>query len=311
MIFAAAEITPTLEARLTIEGFQSVRLSVIAGTKEDAAKTGEIAKSQNASWVVADSYNFGIDYQRAIKAGGLRLLLVDDYGHAGEYVADFVLNQNLTADAALYARRASHTRLLLGTRYALLREEFQRWHDWKREIPAVARKVLVTLGGADPDNVTGKVIQSLAGFGNIETVVVVGGSNPHLEKLKAEVRNSKSEMRLVVEATSMPELMAWADLAVTAGGSTCWETCLLGLPACVLIIADNQANSVQRLHDSDAALSLGRNADVSPDSLSGSVGRLLLDAPSRRALSECARSLVDGRGAERVATAIRGETGAI
>src|SRR5437667_346563 len=83
-IFGSAEITPALDTRLTGEGFQSVRLSTAPGSVEDATNTVAVALEHNASWVVADSYNFGTDYQHAIKAAGLRLLLLDDYGHGGE-----------------------------------------------------------------------------------------------------------------------------------------------------------------------------------------------------------------------------------
>ena len=149
-IFVSAETTPALQKRLATEGFQSVLITAAPGTAQDVAETAEIAKTRNASWVVADSYQFGVDYQRGIRAAGIRLLFIDDYGHAGEYTADLVLNQNLFPKAALYARRDPHTRLLLGPQYALLREEFLRWSDWQREIPAVARKVLVTWEGVIP-----------------------------------------------------------------------------------------------------------------------------------------------------------------
>ena len=134
----------------------------------------------------------------------------------------------------MYANREAHTRLLLGTRYVLLRREFWPWRGWRREIPAVARKVLVTLGGGDPDNVTLKVIRALAQveIEGLEAVVVVGPANPHLEELQAAVKDTPHPIRLESNVTNMPELMAWADVAITAGGSTCWETAFMGLPIC-------------------------------------------------------------------------------
>ena len=298
-IFASAEITTALEARLAGEVFQTVRLSVTPGTKEDAAKTVEMARSQNASWVVADGYHFGLDYQRGIKAARLSLLLLDDYGHAGEYAADLVLNQNLAADSALYARCATYTRLLLGTRYALLREEFLRWRDWKREIPAVAGKVLVTLGGSDPDNVTGKVIQALKQFSEIQTKVVIGGSNPHIQSLQSSIIHHPSSIQLVVDATNMPELMAWADVAIAAGGTTSWELAFMGLPSLVLVLAPNQ----REVADGLAAAQVVQKTN--PDSLAADLRALLFDVAIRKAISERARLLVDGLGANRIVSHLR------
>lgn len=308
--FAAAEITPALEARLWKDGFERVQLAVKPGEVEDAACTAELAHTRNVAWVVVDGYHFGVAFQRALKAARLHLLFVDDYGHAGEYDADFVLNQNLTADAALYAHRSPHTRLLLGTRYALLREEFLRWKDWRREIAPVARKVLVTLGGADLDNVTGKLIRALAGFADVETVVVVGGSNPHLEKLNAEIRpaatarqrgeNPKSKIRLVVDATNMPELMAWADVAVAAAGSTSWELAFMGLPAVVMVLAENQVGIAAALEREGVSVNLRAHKGVTIEKITGALQSLFADPSRRHTMSRRGRALVDGLGGERV-----------
>jgi UDP-2,4-diacetamido-2,4,6-trideoxy-beta-L-altropyranose hydrolase len=306
-IFLSAETTAALEARLAGEGFQSARIPVLPGTREDAAKSAEIAATHNASWVVADSYKFGLDYQREIQAAGLRLLFVDDYGHAGEYDADLVLNQNLAADAALYTRRQPHTRLLLGPRYALLREEFLRWRVWRREIPPVARKVLVSLGGSDPHNVTAKVVDVLKQFCEIEAKVIVGGSNPHIQSIRSSIVNHSSAIQFVVDANNMPELMAWADIAIAAGGSTAWELAFMALPSVVLVLADNQAASSHRLHDVGAVFSVGRAAECSPDFLANVLDKLINDTLCRRSQSDCGRLLVDGCGVDRVMAAIRDE----
>jgi UDP-2,4-diacetamido-2,4,6-trideoxy-beta-L-altropyranose hydrolase len=307
-IFVFAESTDALEARLGEEGVQSVRISVAPGTKEDAAETAKVGRSQNASWIVADSYNFGLDFQRRIQAAGLRLLFIDDYGHAGEYSADLILNQNLAADAALYARRGSRTRLLLGPRYALLREEFRRWHNWHRQIPAVARKVLVTLGGSDPYNVTIKVVHALQQLLHVQAKVVVGPSNPHIQSLRSSIAHSPEAIDLIVNAKNMPELMAWADMAVAAGGSTTWELVFMGLPTVVIVLAENQAASARRLHDVGAVFSVGHAHECSPEVLSKVLSNLVKDTLSRRNQSECGRLLVDGCGADRVTAAMCGES---
>ena len=304
VVFVYAEMTVALESRLSNEGIQCQRLSVAPGGKEDAVKTAEIAKNQNAAWVVADSYKFGLDYQKDIKAAGLRLLLFDDFGHAREYVADFVLNQNVGADASLYARRAPNTRLLLGTHYALLREEFLIWRDWNRNIPPIARKVLVTLGGSDPDNVTFEIVEALQYLSEFEIKIVVGGSNPHVEQLKSEIDNRESKIELVVNATNMPQLMAWADVAISSGGTTVLELCFMGLPSLVLVLADNQNDMAASLADLGAAVNLGLAYDVDLKMAGDVVQDLIADQERRANMSERGRLLVDGLGSSRVASAL-------
>jgi UDP-2,4-diacetamido-2,4,6-trideoxy-beta-L-altropyranose hydrolase len=297
--FLSAEITPALAARLAVEEFAAYPLAAVPGSAEDAAATIASAREHGAAWAVVDGYQFGADYQRRLKDAGLRVLLLDDYGHAGDYCADLVLNQNLSADAALYTRRAPHTRLLLGTRYALLRREFLAWRDWKREIPAVARKVLVTLGGADPDNVTGKVIEALRGL-DVEAKIVVGGSNPHLESLRSSISNLPSPVRLAVDAPNMPELMAWADVAVAAAGSTSWELAFMGLPAVVMVLAENQVGIAASLEREGLSVNLGAHKGVTIEKITSALQSLFAYPPRRRAMSRRGRAMVDGLGGERV-----------
>jgi spore coat polysaccharide biosynthesis predicted glycosyltransferase SpsG len=110
---------------------------------------------------VVDGYHFTGEYQKAVKQEGLSLLVVDDFGHAEHYWADVVLNQDMNAEECLYRSREPYTRLLLGPEYVCLRREFRRLPRVPRQSNGAACKLLVTLGGSDPGNVSELVIQSL------------------------------------------------------------------------------------------------------------------------------------------------------
>jgi UDP-2,4-diacetamido-2,4,6-trideoxy-beta-L-altropyranose hydrolase len=279
-----------------------LRLDVAPGSTQDAEQTAGLAQEQSAAWVVADGYGFGADWQRVIKDSSLRLLLWDDYGHAEHYSADLVLNQNLHATAEMYSHREPHTRLLMGPRYAQIRGEFLDWRDWKREIPAVARKVLVTLGGADPGNVTGKVVQALAPLHNIEAVVVAGGNNPNIEALRSAVAPLSNSVRLVVDAPNMPELMVWADIAVSAGGSTCLELAFMGLPSLVIALNEEQVKIAGEFDREGVGVNLGDHRGLSVERLATVLELVLNDLPLRKQMNERGRQSVDGLGVCKVIT---------
>lgn len=300
--------SPALEERLRAENVEVAPLHADPGSPEDATQTVALARQQDAAWIAADGYHFDAAYQKAIKDAGLCLLALDDYGHANHYCADLVLNQNLHAAEALYARREPYTRLLLGTRYALLRREFRTRRSEPRQTPAIARRVLVTLGGSDPDNVTGEVIRALGqvDMDGLEVVIVAGGSNPHYEALRTAVSGAPRAIRLLRNVQNMPERMVWADMAVLAGGSTCWEAAFLGLPSLLLVLADNQRAVAEGMEAEGAARSLGRAETVSPDQIADALTQMLWDAPSRERMSRRGQTLVDGNGAGRVARAMAG-----
>jgi spore coat polysaccharide biosynthesis predicted glycosyltransferase SpsG len=162
--------------------------------------------------------------------------------------------------------------------------------------------VLITLGGADADNQTLKVIQAvkqidIAGF---EAVVVVGANNPHRPQLQVESRDSTVPIAIVTNATNMDELMAWADLAVSGGGSTCWELAFMGLPALVLILADNQRAVAEGLDEAGIVVNLGWHNNLNATDITQAVLSLAGETDARTEMSQRGRQLIDGRGNDRV-----------
>jgi UDP-2,4-diacetamido-2,4,6-trideoxy-beta-L-altropyranose hydrolase len=300
--FVMAVEAPALETRLREERVEIVHLSAMPGSEDDAIQTRQLARQKGAHWVVADGYHFGGDYQRIIKDSALRLLFVDDYGHAEHYYADIVLNQNFHAHEGLYVNREPYTQLLLGTDYVLLRREFREWRKWNRKIPKMARKVLVTLGGSDQHNQTLKVMKALQQMEveGLEAMVVIGANNPHFGELQATIHNSQFAVRLAQNVADMSDLMAWADIAITAGGSTAWELAFMGLPSLVLILADNQRPVADRLDSLGVSVNLGSYRKRSSAKITQAVTQLL-EAPERRAeMAQQGRGLVDGWGVARV-----------
>jgi len=309
-VLALSMDTPILEDRFRSEGMDVVNLTAQPGSNDDAIETAILAQNTEAAWVAVDGYHFDSEYQRLIKESGLNLLLIDDIGHAKHYWADIVLNQNIHANEGLYASREPYTSLLLGTSYVLLRREFLHFREWTREIPDVARKVLVTLGGGDSDNVTLKVIQALNQIDSseLEVKIVVGPSNPHMDSLRAAVHRSPFNVHVLSSVRNMPGLMAWADMAVSAGGSTCWELAFMGLPNLILIFADNQILLAEGLHTEGVALNLGWSQGISDSEVGQAIEELMTTLEVRQKMARCGRELVDGEGAGRVLKLMRNKT---
>ena len=256
--------------------------------------------------MVVDGYEFDTTYEQALKDAGLKLLRVDDSASVTYCLADLVLNQNAYAREELYRESEPYTRLLLGPRYALLRREFAGWGEWQREITPIARKVLVTIGGSDPDNVSLAVIEALCLVKtSLEVVVVVGGSNPHIRSLQTAAAQFPGNMRLVTNA-AMPELMVWADFTISGSGTTTAEICMLGLPAMVIDIAPTNSPVAKELDRAGVAIHVDvtevRNHAIFADR----VQSVLVSAEYRTSISRTARKLVDGHGLQRVVSAILG-----
>jgi UDP-2,4-diacetamido-2,4,6-trideoxy-beta-L-altropyranose hydrolase len=304
--FVTACQSDSLRRRLSDEGFHVITLQKPYPASVDWELTAHALSAHPNAWVVLDGYHFDRTYQFQVKETKHPLLVVDDTAHLGYYHADVILNQNINAELLDYSCEP-HTRFLLGTRYVLLRSEFLRWRSWRRESPRTATRILLTLGGGDPWNQTLKVIRCLQQtcLDDLDVTVVVGASNPHLESLESASKGSEFPLRLVCNPPDMPELMAWADVAVSGGGSTCWELAFMGLPTVVLVLAENQRGIADGLNGLGAVMSLGWYEEVSPGELADTLTRIILDQELRRRMSQRCRTLVDGMGTQRVVECLR------
>lgn len=297
---------PEIERRLEGDGFNVHHLSAQPGSEMDALQTADLAHLVQAIFVVVDGYHFGAGYQMALKNAKLHLLFIDDYGHAEFYWADLILNQNVYAQEDLYRNRNCQTVLLLGSSYVLLRLEFWSWRGWQRINSKIASKILITLGGSDPDNVTLMIIKSLNDLASrgIELLIVAGGGYAHDTELQVALDCSKVPMRLVRNASNMPDLMAWADLAIISGGTTSYETAFMGLPSMIVIIAKNQILVAEKLAEIGAAVNLGWHHDLTCERIKKIVEDLAGDRASRDFMSRMSRNLIDGRGSSRIIKAM-------
>ena len=261
------------------------------------------ASNNKRSWVVLDGYQFNGAYQLAVAQARARLMVIDDFLRLPRYHAELMLDQNLGSENRRYPV-ATSCRVLLGPRYALLAPGFVQADTDERTYPDRTRKLLITLGASDPVNASSKILSALTSIDMSEVVVtvVIGGANQR----RAEVRKlaEASGYRIVEDATDMPSLMADADLAITAAGSTSWEVCRMGLPAITITLADNQRDIASALSDAGVSVDLGWHDDVTAGAVQAAVTRLIDDQEERERMGTTGQKLVDGQGASRVVDAM-------
>jgi UDP-2,4-diacetamido-2,4,6-trideoxy-beta-L-altropyranose hydrolase len=298
--FAIAEIPDPLRSRLVSEGFSLRPITATPGSSEDAAEAIAHARRLNAAWVVVDGDHFVDDFVAALRFGGLRVLLIDDFGDRVASSPALILNPNLGASEETYRERGFTGRVLAGPRYALLRPEFSNAPANHQEGPG--NRVLITLGGSDPENLTPRIASALSDCGGFELTVVAGAGYPHIAELRAM---AAPDCRVIFDSPNMADLMQEADLAVIAAGGTLWE--LLAVGCVVLSYSRNivQKQVMERLAEEHVVVDLGDTADFSPTALVSAVRKLSGSASARVQMSRLGRDMVDGLGASRVVEVLR------
>lgn len=272
-----------------------------ATQQQDAADTIAALADSSWDWVVVDHYALDAHWETALRRCVRRIAVIDDLADRG-HDCDLLIDQNFHPEGPeRYRGRVPESCvLLLGPRYALLRQEFASAR--RGVIPRHGRieRILVFFGGVDSANHTGQAIEALSALEvAIPRVdVVIGAGHAFAAEIAAQCRQSGFTCH--VQTTRMAELIAAADLALGAGGTAIWERCCLGLPALALCAADNQAEQIA----SAAAAGL-LYAPESSERCSIVIQRhleaLIDNSNLRHAISQAGMREVDGLGVWRVA----------
>jgi len=253
--------------------------------------------------LVFDHYGLSAPDERAWRNRAGTLMVIDDLADR-PHDCDLLLDQTYGVRAADYeALLPDGCRLLLGSHYALLREEFatHRQASLERRLsdPAGGR-VLVSLGMTDVGGIAGRVCSLLTAIGGLQRVDVVLGHMATSYGRIQEICAQDARFQLHSDVRNMAELMLSADVGIGAGGTTTWERCAMGLPSLVVVLADNQIKIADLMNKAGAIGLLGDARSDTDQHLSDQLTRFLSDTERLRAFGRKSAELCDGAGARRV-----------
>ncbi|MBI5698790.1 UDP-2,4-diacetamido-2,4,6-trideoxy-beta-L-altropyranose hydrolase [Candidatus Saganbacteria bacterium] len=281
-----------------------------ASAAADAEDTKRIIlrETPRPDWLVVDNYGLDKSWESPMRAVVKNIMVIDDLADRS-HDCDVLLDQNYFEnlenryDGLIPDNCAKY----LGPKYVLLRKEFVKTEKSARERDDRVRRVMISFGGADPTNETAKALGAIKRLGKPDFAidVVVGALNPNrkeVETLCAMI----PEAVIYYQTNKIAQIMAAADIAIGSGGATTWERCFLGLPTITLVLAENQAKVAEDLDGRNIIINLGWYNKITEDDLALAVKNLIADPGKRRVMSLAGRRLVDGKGVERIISAIGG-----
>lgn len=261
--------------------------------------------AERATLAVIDHYGLDARDERRFRDHAGRILVIDDLADR-PHDCDYLLDQTAGRSASDYLGKVpAACRLLLGSDFALLRPEFAqaRAAALARRGGGRAARALLSFGASDPKGYGVAVARAILAADShlvIDLVVDAAGRDAAADLAAAYT----DRLTVHYRAADMHRLMAVADLAAGAAGTTSWERCALGLPCVLVVTADNQRLIAKRLAEAGAAEFAGDGPAVAAAEVAGRVLALAADGERRAAMSRAAAALVDGRGVQRVTEAL-------
>ncbi len=218
----------------------------------DASHTRELLDQIKPSWLILDHYALDARWETQVLPSSCRLMVIDDLVDRS-HIAHLLLDQNVGRTESSYKQLVPEDcEILLGPQYVLLRPEFARLRAQslsRRQSPHLEH-ILITMGGADKDNITGWLLDCIEDLDfkqRLTVTVVLGASASHAETIHKQAAKANYRIKVAQNVTNMAELMVEADLCLGAAGSTAWERACLGLPSIIFSLADNQRGAAETL----------------------------------------------------------------
>lgn len=289
-------------------GFRSVTLSgdCLELSVKDGAELARLAIRERASSILVDSYAADHGFYESLR--GLvdaRIAAIDDgYTFAGGVLrhvrrlpVDVLVSYSFSAGPELYRRVYDDTcRLLVGPRYAPVRASIRAA---VHEPCFPVQRVLVTTGATNPGGLLERLANAAAAALPSATVDVVIGASAGFDGCTP----GANRMVLHRGLGDLAPLMAAADIALAAAGSTLYELACVGVPAVAAPIVENQLPNAVGYEAVGCGVSLS-SVGWSEKEVCRRLARLSSERGVMATCSTTSRRLVDGLGARRIAAAL-------
>lgn len=272
-------------------------------------ETVDLMQQYKDSVLFIDSYQVTKEYVSRVKHAGI----VGYLGSKKEYLGhiDFIINYSLDIDYDFYAKNyGKKTRLLLGTQYAPLRQEFSNSKfRQKQEV----RSIMLTSGNSSYNGITEKILSALYAEidESIEIDVVVGAMFSDKESLRKKYAGVKN-IHLYENVKSMAEIMKKVDLAISANGTTVYELSAIGVPVVSFAMVEEQLKSSKAMARAKAVAYCGasyENEKMCIKEIINQVHFLSTSNEMRNEMIKRAHDLIDGQGCNRIRETIENMIG--
>ena len=254
--------------------------------------------------IIIDGYQFSSQYRKSLSALDIKVVAFDDTNDLEHLYCDLLINALSFANMIGYENSAKQAKQLLGLDYSIIRKEFLK----EKMTPLENRtKLLINFGGSDIANLTLSMINKLIASRIVERakdiIVITGGAYNESEKVTA--LSAIEGFIHIHNCQDMAKILAQCKVAICAPGAIVYELAFCGVPSIFLTVADNQLLSAQA-HQKAGWCEVENGLDRQGIALSlQHLSRIWHDIERLQEMSHTAQELIDGKGVQRICTAIK------
>lgn len=254
--------------------------------------------------IIVDTYYVTENYLQTLH-NICKTIYIDDIFSLKKYPVDILINYNIYGEELDYKSRClNETRLLLGTEYTPLRQEFK---NIDKKIRETVKDVFISTGGTDNYNIAGKLLGEIfenkkSELSKLNFHVISGAMNKNLPYL-LEMEKKYKNIIVYQNVSNISEIMLKCDIAVSACGSTMYELCACGLPIVTYSFADNQIPGIRKFAEKGVAFNCGDLRDDFEkvvDNIIDKIDEMCIDRVYRKKYVNMSGNIVCNNGVKKI-----------
>jgi spore coat polysaccharide biosynthesis predicted glycosyltransferase SpsG len=292
-----------LVAALKRHGNEWIEADAPAGAAEDLEEiTQEIRRIRPVA-VVVDSPNCGPDYLAEVVTLGPLVVTIDSSAPF-RFPNQLVVNPTLNIASSRDYDYCPGTQLLYGQRFAVVRSEVRRMRPIRAQEPPEPARALVAFGD-DPTNMTSRVTKLLLANNKLARIdIIARPQHEAVPKWQALAEEHKGRVSVAIEPNEVALKISRCHFALCDANSWALEFACVGVPTILIVQDEVYWPTAQRLEEEGASICLGWHEAVTDSTIRQATQTLASDGHERRAMARVGRALVDGRGLDRLVTAL-------
>jgi len=291
---------PRLFSTLRKKGYRTLQLPPRYNDANEAKELARFLKRNGIDILFIDvKHPYPESAIRALKREGSRVAAFDPPLDAAS-----CLDLAVFPDASALFEIPDEPAYLRGPKFFPLRLELKRYKKPNRTDRSPAR-ILLFGGGGDECDLTSLFLDALTMLKrDIEVALLLSSANPKRAHIASKLRDYPHAVHTFTDIDNPAALFAQADMALTAYGAIVYELAYFGVPTLTASHSLKNAKSESLAARLGFFMPLGYWEGLRAADIADELERLLTDTQLAESLSQKARRVVDGKGAERIARAI-------
>ncbi len=300
---------PQSERSIEQAGFECIRVSEkyssVSSFLQTLNKPAVVLADINSK-VIFNNINSYTEYIQSLDQDSEILITFEDLMDY-PYPADIVIIPYIGAEK-IKLLEDGNSAYLLGPKYFPIRDEFQISNNLL--ISKKAKKILVTMGGSDPERITLKVLNALSDLKEKWSIEVVLGDASKITKQEVEesIEPYHGVYKIINNTNNLSTLIFNSDLVITNSGLTKYEVSFIGIPSILISNSKDQAIFSEEFANYGSSIHIGEHNQVNNGIISSACSNLMENYILRCEMSGKGKTLIDGKGNDRIYNAIKNIT---